>query len=162
MAIQNYVVLNGEVLDVCSRINDDGDPDLLTIALRVIRRKDNILSRQGTTMKQDFPIVIIREKDQIMKLWDGGMKTGDMLEVFGILCTVPAKRKFVCKECGATNSFLGTRTYIHPTYVCLKENGQNGFQLDKETSWKLLKERSEVSNYICLVGELCRDPHLLQ
>lgn len=157
MAIQNYVVLNGQVLDVYSRVDEDGNPDLLTVALKVIRRKDNILSKQSSVLKVDFPIIIIRDREQIEKLREGCMKIGDMLEVFGVLCTVPAKRKYTCDKCGVSNSFIGTRTYIHPTYVCLKETGKNGVYLSAKEGWALLKERNEVSNYVCITGELCRD-----
>lgn len=156
MAVQNYVMLNGQIIEILANFDKDRIPTSLLIIIKVIRRKGSLHSLVGSNIKVEFPMVVVREREQIEKLMK--MEKGDMIEVVGVLCTVPARKNYKCTSCGAQNSYIGTKTYVSPTYVCLKETGRLlGSPISMESGWPMIKERGEVSNYVNIIGTLCRD-----
>lgn len=159
MAVQNFVMMNGQIAEILANMGKDKNiPDSFVITIKVIRRKGSLHAMLGGNLKVEFPVVVVREKEHIKKLVDLGMERGDMIEVVGVLCTVPARRRYICKSCGNENYYIGTRTYVSPTYVCLKETGASvGKPISAEEGFPMLKERGEISNYITITGRLCRD-----
>ena len=164
MATLNHVMLNGQIAVASASIGDDGEPKALRLLVETVRRKNTIQFLQTGNIEREFPMVYIRDKDQIEKLrFPSPMEEGDMIEVVGTLSTVSKKRSFECKnkDCKMKNHYIGTATYITPTYVTLKET-HNTFhieQISKEQGFGLIKERGEISNLIFLAGRLCSEVH---
>jgi len=79
-------------------------------------------------------------------------QTGDMVDVRGVLTTREVMKSSIC-VCGAKNSAPGNFVFITAIYLCRRETG-----LSNDEGLELLKQRSEVSNLILMIGTLCRDP----
>ena len=150
MARQNFVLLNGQVLQEPRIFKDDEGNYLTAIcAVKTIRGVrdfgDNI-----THLKYDCPVILTGNPDKIAEIetWH----KNDMVEIKGVITTKEIKKVTICEECGATNKIDGTYTYINPIFLERKETG-----ITKEEGLELLRKRCEISNYLMVVGTLCRD-----
>lgn len=121
MAIENKVILNGQINGIRAVTNDDGEVALCTIGLHVIRRPQPKLGNQKGDIRNDVVLVHVQDPDMIKYLSDHRATTGDMMEVVGVLCTKHGPKSYICKECGAKNTYDGTTCYVHPLCIRLVE-----------------------------------------
>ena len=120
MAIENRVLLNGIIQNIRKIKESDKQIVQITIGLQVVRRPDVAYGNENGTLKSDIVLVHIREKEKIEYLQKENASQGDLLEVFGVFCTLRGIKHFICK-CGAKNSYEGTMSFVHPLYLRLSE-----------------------------------------
>ena len=149
MAKHNYVMLNGQVIQDPRIIKDnEGNYLRAMCAIKVIRGVrdfgDNI-----SHLKYDCPVIMTGNPEKIeeMEQW----KANDIVEIKGVLTTKEIKKVTIC-ECGHKNKVDGNYVYINPIYVERRETG-----ITKDEGLDILKKRCEISNYVNVIGTLCRD-----
>ncbi len=169
MAIENKVTLYGQIVGIQATEapeNKDGiEYTDISLMVRTIRRKNagfGII--KGRNMVDTVP-VIFRNQDLIRKLnsEDMDIGIGYMIHVYGVLCTIPVRRRWSCPDCGEKNVIAGTSTFVHPLQFKITETPSSiGLKDGEEISFSLglayMKEMDEESNRIKIMGSLCRDP----
>lgn len=142
----NRVVLYGSVADI--RINIDmktGEPISAKMVLSVVRRTyaTSDIRLKGDA-RADMPLVYSRNK-AVIRYGFNGIKKGDVVIVWGCLCSKDAPRKFVCDMCGTEQyKELSVVTYVEPSFV-MRYTGNDPAKLIQK-----IKEssREEIDRFI--------------
>ena len=148
MAKENWVSLHGIALaDARFKCDSGGAPVRGMLYLRVIDR----INTKAIASETEVRYATIFVYTGLGRIIDGMLpiKEGDLVDVTGTLTTavVPKGRK--CPTCGEMNKARGAITYVTPQYICKRESG-----LSAEEAEKLLRQRCEVSNRICVIGSV--------
>ena len=156
MAVENFAILNGQIEDIKTKTKD-GEIALVIIALKVIRRRKASMEIAAGGCSVDFPLIMVRNKEMLEEIKD--ITIGDMLQVIGTISTVPYQKTFICSECKHEEKYMGTKTFVSPILIEVRENSiSNGGQISEKTGMDLIKKRDQISNRIALIGHLCQDP----
>lgn len=156
MARENFVLLHGQIQSTPKIYQStEGTLTRAILAIKVLRRpylngNGEVL---GGKLHVDCPIIMSGNEEIIRRISE--MDQGDMVDIRGVLTTREVIKSTTCKACGHKNSVQGNTVYITPIYICKREN-----HLDDIAGFELLKERSEISNVVILIGNLCRPPEL--
>lgn len=155
MARENYVLLHGQLYDKARiSINGEGEAKRATFALKVIRRP--FLTGEGQVhagkLYIDYPVILTSDPELIKTA--STLQKGDMVDVRGVITTREITKKAICPN-GHPVSWDGNFVFITPIYICRREQC-----LSEEVGMTLLRERSEISNVVMIIGTLCRDPVL--
>lgn len=153
MARENSVFLHGQ-LQASPKIyvDKDGNPIKGILVLKTLRRpiiSDGVI--MGSKLYFDTPIILTKNLALIKNMYS--MRTGDMIDIKGALTTKEVNKATLCPKCGFKNVTEGNTVYVTPIYICRREQ-----ELSPEDGIQTLKERSEVSNTIYVIGTLCRNP----
>lgn len=155
MARENFVFLHGQVFDK-PRVYVDGNgvQKKASLAIRVIRRP--FISGEGAVtsgkLSIDIPTIMTMNPELVRICSD--LRKGDMIDIRGVYTTREVKKKSTCPN-GHENVWAGNFVFVTPIYICRREQ-----ELSEEEGMKLLRERSEISNLVMLIGTLCREPVL--
>lgn len=153
MARENTVFLHGQINDTPKLyVKPDGSYLQAGFSMKVMRRPFLTGEGQQNTgvLRIDYPIVITKDAD-LMKTCSI-LKKGDMVDIKGVLTTRDVNKSYICPN-GHKNTQLGTSVFITPIFICRRE-----IELSEEEGYNLLRQRSEISNNIMMIGTLCRDP----
>lgn len=156
MARHNYVSLHGQlVTEPRIYINEVGQPQKASLAIRVIRRPF-IVPGEGAVstgkLSLDTPIVMTMNPELINKCSE--LRNGDMVDICGVYTTREVKKTTICPQ-GHKVEWDGNFVFITPIYICRRETG-----LSQDEGIALLRTRTEISNRVMIIGTLCRDPVL--
>lgn len=155
MARVNYATLHGQVTgDPRLTINNDGEIKTAMFSMRVMRRPTTVNEYIGANIFIDCPVIYTKNTEMALKIQD--LHTGDMVDVTGVITTREVKKSGHCPECSEKNVVEGNIVFVTPIYICKRENVSDSEGLE------LLKARSEVSNRISVIGNLCREPQYYQ
>lgn len=154
MARENTVFLHGQIYGephiLVSPV--DGTAKQAAFVLKVTRRP--FLNGEGqvslSLLRTDFPPIITRDAELVRYCY--GLKSGDMVDIKGVLTTREVNKKCICPN-GHPVTLPGNSSFITPIYICQRETG-----LTPEEGNELLRQRSEISNNVMVIGTLCRDP----
>jgi len=155
MARHNYVSLHGQLAaEPRIYITDLGEPKKASLAIRVIRRP--FINGEGaiTTSKLavDTPIIMTMNPELITKCAE--LRLGDMVDLCGVYTTREVVKSTLCPN-GHKVAWDGNFVFITPIYICRREQC-----LSVEQGIELLRQRTEISNRVMVIGTLCRDPVL--
>lgn len=151
MARENFVVLHGQVRKSPKVfINNDGEVTKAIISVLILRRP---IKAQGFDNKLyfDCPVILSRNPDIIKVI--KGLQKNDMIDIRGVFSTKEVIKTSTCPICGGKNEVPGTLTYITPLFI-----KKNDVAKDDAHALELLKERSEISNIINVIGYVCQEP----
>lgn len=121
MAIQNQIILNGQITTLRKVIGEEKNVVQITLSLLVVSRPQIADGNKRGDIKTNDVLVIARDKKIIDYLLDKKAAIGDMLEVSGVFCTLRAKKHFICPNCNERNTYEGTISFVHPLCVRLSE-----------------------------------------
>jgi hypothetical protein len=147
MAKENSVLLHGVALSDATIVT--GADSTPIRAMLYVRMVDRTKSDNGKDELQYTTAFVYSGNSKVIEKMSE-ITEGDLVDVYGTLTTarVPKKRK--CPVCGSINVAKGDVTYVSPLYVCRREHG-----LTTEETNKLLMERSEISNRVFAIGNIC-------
>jgi len=151
MARENIVILHGQIRAKPQiYINDGGVEIKAMMSIKVLRRPTN---SQGFDSKLyfDCPVIVTRNPEMIRAIRD--LKESDMVDVRGVISTKDIRKSTVCPNCGHKNHDYGSLVYITPIYICARERALNDMD-----GIQLLKSRSEISNLVNVIGNVCKEP----
>lgn len=170
MAIHNQVVLNGQVQDFKRIVRSDPKEKeskkvvQINIQLLVMRRPQIADGNKKGDPRTDIVSVRTRDLKIIDYLERNCLAKGDMLEVFGIFCTVRSNKNFICAKCGKKNTYEGTTSFVHPLTVRIAELKPKRTEIIKLTEAErhlpgdeinqLLLERKSMPGSIIRIKEL--------
>lgn len=153
MARENTVFLHGQICQPPKvAYNKEGEYVRATFPLKIIRRPYRNGEGQIVTGKLNIDVPIILTMDHKLIEIVRELRQGDMVDVKGVLTTREVNKKTIC-PCGHQNSVMGNFAFITPIYICRREP-----ELSETAGFDLLKDRSEISNLVMIIGTLCRDP----
>ena len=148
MAKENLVLLHGVALsDATLKIGSDGETP--TRGMLYVRVVDRTRTENGVEEVQYTTAFVYSGTPKVINAMVD-IKEGDLVDVYGTLTTAKVPKKRICPVCGTENVSVGDVTYISPLYVCRRESGKT-----PEEVTKLLMERSEVSNRVYAIGNIC-------
>ena len=105
MAIQNQIILNGQITTLRKVIGEEKNVVQITLSLLVVSRPQIADGNKRGDIKTNDVLVIARDKKIIDYLLDKKAAIGDMLEVSGVFCTLRAKKHFICPNCNERNTY---------------------------------------------------------
>lgn len=147
MAKENSVLLHGVALgDATVKVGSDGNPNRGLLYVRIVDRTNSDNGREEVQYTTAFiysgnPKVIEKMSEIV---------AGDLVDVYGTLTTAMVPKNRTCPVCNSVNRTKGDMTYVSPLYVCRRETGLT----QEEISQKLM-ERSEISNRVYAIGNIC-------
>ena len=152
MAKHNYVSLYGQVTRNPMIYKNEETGEYLKgicpiLVVRGIRTADADIMQ----VKYDNPLILSGNAEQIKKMEE--WRVGDMVEIKGAITTKNVKKTKSCDHCGEKNIKDGTVVFVNPIYSDIRERGQS-----LEQGAALLKRRSEISNIVFALGNLCNEP----
>lgn len=150
----NNVFLCGFVQELPKVVKDDATGEYLfaqghLTTLRGIRK----FGIKASKIKYDEPIIYTQNPEMCKEI--AKWAVGDIVEVKGSLTTKDVNKRTVCPECKTRNSQPGNAVYVTPIHCYIRERGYS-----EEEALEKLKELSEISNNITLIGVVCREPEL--
>ena len=159
MAIQNQIILNGQIKKIRIIMNEEKDVIQINISLLVIRRPQVAVGNKKVETKTDVVQVWARDKRIIDYLISHHATEGDMLEVSGVFCTLRSNKHFICPSCGRKNTYQGTSSFVHPMCVRLDELKPKNVEivnlsetercyLSRDEIWEILRERKTFAGSI--------------
>jgi hypothetical protein len=154
MARENIAMLHGQIWQKPKiYISKEGDPVKATFPIKVLRRPFLAGNGQivGGRLYIDCPPVATSDPDLIKQT--AGLSEGDMADVRGVLTTRDVFKTSACPSCGEKNKVPGSFVFVTAIHIAKRESG-----VSEEAALELLKERSEISNLIIIMGTVCRDP----
>lgn len=145
----NSVLFTGYVLATPKIIkNENGELKAAMTKIKTMRGK----RRYGLyeNVRYDSPLIRSLNPEIIekMELWE----KGDLVEIKASLVTQLITKNSKCPHCGKINGEKGIVCYFNPIHVSIKEKG-----LDPEIAKERLKDYSEVSNQITIMGVVAKD-----
>lgn len=149
MAKENTVLLYGRIERMQIPKNDEGKWTRATFNVRTLRRP--ILG--ADKLSYDIPLVLTKNPiliDQIIKEEIG---SNTMVEIKGVLCTLEVIKSSNCSHCKTKNSVKGNLTFVNPIYIEKRE-----VDVDDEHFLEIIRKKTEVSNDVKVIGNLCADP----
>lgn len=147
MAKENTVILHGIALsDATVKTGSDSTP---IRAMLYVRMVDRTKSDNGKEELQYTTAFIYSGTPKVIDKMSE-IVAGDLVDIYGTLTTARVPKKRICPVCGAVNTAMGDVTYVSPLYVCRRESGLTQEQIDT-----LLVERSEFSNRVYAIGNIC-------
>lgn len=155
MARENTVILHGQIQTMPKVYVKDGKPSRGIIVVKTLRRTNGTGGYAGSKLYFDCPIILTRNEDMIRQFYN--LEAGDMVDIKGALTTKEVEKSALCPHCGTKNSARGNTVFVTPIFVEKREHA-----LSPEDGLRTLKERSEISNLITVIGTLCRDPEYHQ
>ena len=155
MARENTVILHGQVLRKPEFYVKNGKLNRGSIIVKTLRRTNGTGGYAGSKLYFDCPIVLTRNEDMFRKLYV--LEVGDMVDIKGALSTKEVLKSSLCPHCQAKNVTQGNTVFVTPIFIEKRES-----TLSVEDGLRTLKERSEISNLITVIGTLCRDPGYYQ
>ena len=151
MARENFALLHGQVRSEPKiTIGKDGSIIKAMFSMRVLRRPTTNNEIIGGRLQIDCPVIYTKNQELAMQIQE--LKVGDMVDIRGVISSRECRKSTFCPECENKNIIEGNIVYITPIYLCKRENE------DEAGGLALLKERSEVSNLVNVIGNLCREP----
>lgn len=164
MAIQNQIILNGQIKKIRNILNEEKNVIQMNIALLVIRRPQVAVGNKKGDIKTDIVQVWARDKKIIDYLCKHNVTEGDMLEVSGVFCTLRSKKHYICSDCGEKNTYEGSSSFIHPMCVRLDELTSKNVEiinlseserhLSRDEIMGILRERKTFEGNIIQTKEL--------
>lgn len=150
MARENSVQLHGQVRKNPQIQISNGNLVRAMLSIKVIRRtqKDQNFD---TKLYFDCPVLFTKNEDMIKCI--NTLKVNDMIDVKGVVSTRDVNKTSTCPVCGGKNQTIGTLMYITPLYIKKCDSVK-----DDTEGIQTLKSRSEISNIVKLIGNLCKEP----
>ena len=147
MAKENSVLLHGVALsDATVKTGADSTPIRAMLYVRIV---DRTKSENGKDEIQYTTAFIYSGNAKVIEKMSE-IAAGDLVDVYGTLTTNRVPKKRTCPVCGSVNTAMGEITYVSPLYVCKRESG-----LSQEEINEKLMERSEISNRVYAIGNIC-------
>ena len=147
MAKENSVLLHGVALsDATIKVGSDSVPVRAMLYIRMVDRTKTENGREDIQYTTAF--IYSGNAKIIDKMSE--ITAGDLVDVYGTITTAKVPKKRTCPVCGSVNTAVGDVTYISPLYVCRRESGLTQEEVDK-----LLVSRSEISNRVYAIGNIC-------
>jgi hypothetical protein len=151
MARENFVLMHGQVRgEPRITIGNDGVITKAMFTMRVLRRPTTNAENINGKLQIDCPVIYTRNQELAQMIQS--LKAGDMVDVRGVIASKECRKSTICPECEHKNIKDGNIVYVTPIYICQRESS------DDVGGLKMLKERSEISNIVNVIGNLCRDP----
>lgn len=119
MAIENRVILNGQIQSLKVYRNEKKEIVQIGAGLLTVRRRDAAAGNEKDSIRTDTVSVVTKERKIIDYLLKNKVAEGDMLMAYGTFCTVRSNKSFVCPSCGKKNIFEGVTSYVRPLCVQL-------------------------------------------
>lgn len=165
MAIENKVLLNGKIEKIKYKQDKSiGEIVIIGIELLVMRRSKIAAGNRKGQNQYDVVLIRIRDKEHIQEFLEKHPAKGDMMQVYGVLCSVKNPRKYRCSVCGAENKYEGTLTYVYPLSLRIFEINSKRFEViwltkleragDKDEVIELLNRRKTIPGRIISVKDL--------
>lgn len=155
MARENTVFFHGQLRDKPKIVvSKDGETMRVMFPIRVLRRPTTQVELQGNQLRIDTPVIMTKNPD-LAKI-ASTFACGDMIDFKGVVSSKEVLKKTRCPECNTENAIQGNILYFTPIYLCKREHAT------EEEGLQFLKERSEISNVVEVIGNLCRDPQFYQ
>jgi hypothetical protein len=154
VAKENVVFLHGQVqIPPKIYINKEKALTKAVYALKTLRRPYFNGQLVANKLFFDCPVIYTRNPEMIEQ--SSTLALGDMVDIKGVLCTKEVIKSTICGECAHKNSSQGNMVFVTPIHICRREK-----EISPEKGLELLKERSEISNVLMVIGTLCRDPEI--
>lgn len=151
MARENLVILHGQILSKPRvYLTDSGEIAKGTVSMLVIRRPIGS-SGWSNNIYYDCPILLSRNEGIIRVMQT--LSVNDMVDVKGVLSTREVRKSSQCPHCNEKNIADGILTYITPLFIKKCDTVAN-----QTEAYKVLKERSEISNMVNVIGYVCKEP----
>jgi transcription elongation factor Elf1 len=148
MAKENSVLLHGVALsDATIKVGSDQTPIRAMLYVRIVDRTKS--DGNGRDEIQYTTAFIYSGSPKIIEAMRE-ISAGDVVDVYGTLTTAKVPKKRTCPVCNSVNTAQGDVTYVSPMYVCRREQG-----LSQEEINQLLIKRSEFSNRVYAIGNIC-------
>lgn len=147
MAKENSVLLHGISLgDPTIRCDENGRYVSGMLYLRVVDRTVG----DGDRREYQYTTVFVYSRNEEIVENMAVIKENDFVDILGTLTTAKVPKSRRCPGCGTINKAVGDVTYVSPLYICARESG-----LTEEERTELLAKRSEISNKIYAIGNIC-------
>ena len=159
MAIHNEAILYGivEKNPIISVV--DGKPAKGSAYITVIKgerttgEQDKREKRKFTRVYNYTPLPILTRNPDVlasMKDW----KLNDLVLIKGNVVTANVTKDAICPHCGEVyHKAGGVITYINPIHASVEKSF-----VKKEDAVEELKDHSELSNYVTILGTVCKNP----
>lgn len=109
------------------------------------------------TYYYNVPTIMAEDEEMIEDIKT--YKAFDIIEVAGVITTRNVQKASVCQHCGEKNvKEKATIFVITPLYLCLRASGF----ASKEEALTALQPHAEISNRCFAIGQLLRDPELIE
>ena len=166
MAVENKVSIYGQIRKIKKKpvksIKQGGGGMYVSMAVMVSRRRRAGFGVINGANRIDVVTVLFRSARLVDRLLDPAhpVRENDMIYIYGVFCTVPVRRRWLCPNCGEENFLDGTATFIHPLVFKVQETPENlGVdEITRPMAFDMIREMDEISNRIKIMGNLCRDP----
>ena len=166
MAVENKVSIYGQIRKIKKKpveSKKSGEPGIyVSMAVMVSRRRQAGFGVINGANRIDVVTVLFRSAELVDRLLDPArpVRENDMIYVYGVYCTVPVRRRWLCPSCGEVNLLDGTATFIHPLVFKIQETPESlGVdEITRPMAFDMIREMDEISNRIKIMGNLCRDP----
>ena len=114
MAVENKVSIYGQIRKIKKKpvksIKQGGGGMYVSMAVMVSRRRRAGFGVINGANRIDVVTVLFRSARLVDRLLDPAhpVRENDMIYIYGVFCTVPVRRRWLCPSCGEEN-FLGQR-----------------------------------------------------
>lgn len=157
MAKENFVYLQGQVFDRPKIFVDaNGEAKKASFAVKVLRRPTSMGEGSVMTGKLSLDVPVVMTMDRNLIHTCSTLHKGDMVDIRGVYTTREVLKRSICSN-GHDITWAGNFVFITPIYICQREQSLSDMQ-----GMELLRQRSEVSNLVMIIGTLCREPELLE
>lgn len=166
MAVENKVSIYGQIRKIKKKpvksIKQGGGGMYVSMAVMVSRRRRAGFGVINGANRIDVVTVLFRSSELVDRLLDPAhpVRENDMIYIYGVFCTVPVRRRWLCPSCGEENFLDGTATFIHPLVFKVQETPEiiGVDEITRPMAFDMIREMDEISNRIKIMGNLCRDP----
>lgn len=178
MAIENKVLLNGQVVDSeLFSTTRDGEDIVYKVVFTLLTLRSYKTDDGRRHFRKERIKVVLRDEKQIAALFRLPAEEGCFMEIYGLLCTVPKPKRFTCPSCGNDIVTHGISTFVRPlvfrvteTFGRVREEqvklmGERSVANLKEDEpacesvvFKMLRDRLPVSNTVTVIGNVFRNP----
>lgn len=161
MARHNEVTMYGQVMEEPRlRYNtmDPNAPDrklLQAMGYLAVLRGIRDFGAVDKRVRTDIPI-ILSQNEKIMKKM-AKWKVGDIIELRGTLATVNIKKNLKCPNCCGIDQIDSTLAFINPIFMKTEFES-----LSAAEGSRVIRENSEISNRITVIGTACIDPEVFR
>lgn len=155
MARENTVLLHGQIVETPKiYVSNEGKNLQAAFNIKCMRRPFVAGEGQSTMgkLRIDFPSIISRDPDLIQ--YCATLAKGDIVDIKGVLTTKNCQKTTYCPYCPDKHPLvaIGTHVFVTPIYICRRE-----VELSEEKGEMLLRDRTEISNNVIVIGALCKD-----
>lgn len=150
----NRVFLYGQVSEYRPRYekdangNETGNIDCVYIKLLVVRRPIQIPGITSGLNKNDKVIVRVSDPEQIRMLRSKNFGAGDLIQIYGVFCSVVSRVAKKCSSCGKPIPYDVTQMYVVPTMLRIDPVTERYHEIILLTPYERSQSMEEIANIL--------------